>query len=101
MPSDFFVEDANGFRRSDPGDPVLADGSAQPLRSASDRDRWPRLFPCSNRWLTPRRFRPTIHRFFFKPQAVVFPGPVEIDGSASHRPKSAFHADRADVDVAE
>src|SRR6185295_1205116 len=39
--------------------------------------------------------------FLFKPQTMVFPGPVEIDGAGAHRFKGTFHTYGTNIDVSD
>src|ERR1700730_15308370 len=58
-----------------------------------------RLFPgrCHRSALRLVRTGPTI--FLFKPESVVFFGPIDIDAADAHRFESTLHADGADIDV--
>src|ERR1041385_7847241 len=60
-----------------------------------------RSFRRSNSRLLLALVRSCSRLFLFKPQTMVFPGPVEIDGAGAHRLKGTFHAYGTNIDVSD
>src|ERR1051325_3033575 len=60
-----------------------------------------RSFRRSDRRLLLARVSCLLRLFLFKPQTMVFPGPVEIDGAGAHRFKGTFHAYGTNIDVSD